>query len=499
MNFSEYLKHDATTLAALVADGTVTATELLDLAEQRAHQVQPQINAICRFMPEPAREQLRTGLSGPLAGVPFLIKDAVQDYAGLPTSMGSRAALGPVPKVHSHIVRRLLASGAVIFGKTNTPELALKGITDPIAFGRSCNPWNLAHSPGGSSGGAAAAVAAGIVPMAAGNDGGGSIRIPAAYCGLFGLRPSRGRVSVGPALGEVWDGASSDGVLSRSVRDTALALDILAGAEPGDPYAIAPPAASFVELSQRDCRRLRIGFTSRSPMDTPVHPEAVLAVNRAAELLTKLGHHVEQAEPVINANALAESFLHLYFDHVSATLARAKVYGAKDSEFELLTRVIGVLGRAVSASTATNHRLQRNNFSQSLATFHQQYDLLLTPTVAHPAITHEQGEIPGWQGAILSGLLNTGMLGVLARLGLMDGAIRHMARDNLTYVPFTQLANLTGTPAMSVPLHWTAENLPLGVQFIAPFGDEATLLQLATELEQAQPWFDRLPAMTGDS
>lgn len=248
MNFSEYLKHDATMLAALVADGTVTATELLDLAEQRAQQVQPRINAICRFMPKPAREQLRAGLSGPLAGVPFLIKDAVQDYAGLPTSMGSRAALGPVPKVHSHIVRRLLASGAVIFGKTNTPELALKGITDPIAFGRSSNPWNLAHSPGGSSGGAAAAVAAGIVPMAAGNDGGGSIRIPAAYCGLFGLRPSRGRVSVGPALGEVWDGASSDGVLSRSVRDTALALDILAGAEPGDPYAIAPPAASFVEF-----------------------------------------------------------------------------------------------------------------------------------------------------------------------------------------------------------------------------------------------------------
>lgn len=496
MNYSDYLNHDATALASLVASSEITATELLDLAEQRAHQVQPQVNAVCRFMPEPAREQLRAGLSGPLAGVPFLIKDAVQDYAGLPTSFGTRATIGPVPHVHSHIVRRLLASGAVIFGKTNTPEFALKGITDPVAFGRSSNPWNLAHTPGGSSGGAAAAVAAGIVPMAAGNDGGGSIRIPAAYCGLFGLRPSRGRVSVGPALGEVWDGASSDGVLSRSVLDTALALDILAGAEPGDPYIIAPPAASFVDLSKRDLRRLRIGFTSRSPMDTPVHPEAVIAVNRATELLAKLGHHVEPAEPIIDANALANSFLHLYFDHVSATLARAKAFGAKDSEFELLTRVIGVLGRAISAGTATNHRLQRNNFSQSLASFHQQYDLLLTPTVAHPAITHEQGEIPGWQGTILSGLLNTGLLAVLARIGLMDGAIRHMARDNLTYVPFTQLANLTGTPAMSVPLHWTADNLPLGVQFIAPFGDETTLLQLAMELERAQPWFDRLPSMT---
>jgi amidase len=496
MKFSEYLAHDATSLAALVAEKAITPDELLQIAEQRAHQVQPLVNAICRFMPDQAREQLRAGVKGPLGGVPFLIKDAGQDYAGLPTSMGSRAAIGPAPTVHSHIVRRLLTSGAVIFGKTNTPELALKGITDPVAFGLSSNPWNLAHSPGGSSGGAAAAVASGIVPMAAGNDGGGSIRIPAAYCGLFGLRPSRGRVSVGPALGEVWDGASSDGVLSRSVRDTALALDVLAGAERGDPYAIAPPAASFCELAKRDLRRLRIGFSSRSPMDTPVHPEAVTAVNRAAELLARLGHHVELSEPRIDADALAESFLHLYFDHVSATLLRAKAFGAKDSEFELLTRVIGVLGGAVSASVSTNHRLKRNEFSQALANFHRNYDLLLTPTVAHPAITHEQGEIPGWQGTILSGLLNTGMLSVVARLGLMDSAIRHMARDNLTYVPFTQLANLTGTPAMSVPLHWTAENLPLGVQFIAPFGDEATLLQLATELEHAQPWFDRLSEMT---
>ena len=495
MTHNEYLTHDAIALADLVARGEVNAAELLALAELRAQQLNPELNAICRFMPEPARAQLRGELSGSLAGVPFLIKDAVQDYAGWPTSYGSRGLLHRVPKAHSHIVRRLLGAGAVIFGKTNTPELALKAVTDPRAFGRTNNPWNLAHTPGGSSGGSAAAVAAGIVPMAAGNDGGGSIRIPAACCGVFGLRPSRGRVSVGPGLGEVWDGASSDGVLSRSVRDTARALDVLAGAEPGDPFAVSSPPEPFSLLAQRSPRHLRIGFTIQSPLDTPVHAEAVQAVRAAAELLTGLGHSVEEAEPQINGAELAASFLHIYFDHVSTVLAQAQREGAKTSDFELLTRLAATLGRAMSAESSTRQRLRRNEFAQSLARFHGRYDLLLTPTLAHPPVKHGQGDLPGWQQSVLSVILSTGVLSVLARLGLMDSTVQQIARDNLTYVPFTQLANLTGTPAMSVPLHWTADGLPLGVQFVAPFGDEATLLQLATQLEQARPWFDRLPAL----
>ena len=495
MTPGEYLSHDATALAALVARGEVSAQELLGLALGRAERMNPRVNAICRLMEEPARQQLGGALLGPLAGVPLLIKDAVQDYAGWPTSYGSRAFANTNAAVHSHIVRRLLGAGAVIFGKTNTPELALKGVTDPKLFGRTNNPWNLAHTPGGSSGGSAAAVAAGIVPMAAGNDGGGSIRIPAACCALFGLRPSRGRVSVGPGMGEVWDGASSDGVLSRSVRDSALALDVLSGPARGDPFVIAPPAAPFTQLALRDPGRLRIGFTTTSPIGTPVHAEAVQAVTDAAALLSRLGHEVEEAAPEVNGADLARSYLQLYFDHVSATVSQARRSGAKPGDFELLTRVTAAFGRASSAETSTLARLRRNDFAQAVATFHRSHDLLLTPTLAQPPVRHGEGDLPAWQEGLLSLLVSTGLLGVLARLGLLDGAIDQIARDNLSFVPFTQLANLTGTPAMSVPLHWTADGLPLGVQFVARFGNEATLLQLATQLERSQPWFARLPAM----
>jgi amidase len=495
MTPGEYLSHDATALAALVARGEVTGDELLSLALGRAERLNPAINAICRLMQEPARQQLSGSLVGALAGVPMLIKDAVQDYEGWPTSYGSRAFANTPAKAHSHIVRRLLGAGAVIFGKTNTPELALKGVTDPKAFGRTNNPWNLAHTPGGSSGGSAAAVAAGIVPMAAGNDGGGSIRIPAACCALFGLRPSRGRISVGPGMGEVWDGASSDGVLSRSVRDTALALDVLSGPARGDPYVIAPPAAPFTQLAQRDPGRLRIGFTTTSPIGTPVHAEAVKAVRDAAALLGRLGHDVVEGAPEVNGADLARSFVQLYFDHVSAVVSQARRAGAKTGDFELLTRVIAAFGRATSAQTSTLARLRRNDFAQAVATFHRRHDLLLTPTLAHPPVRHGQGDPPAWQEGVLSVLLATGLLGALARWGLLDSTIDQIARDNLSYVPFTQLANLTGLPAMSVPLHWTADGLPLGVQFVARFGNEATLLQLATQLERAQPWFARLAPM----
>src|SRR5579872_3580255 len=236
MNFSDYVKHDAVALAECVARREVTADELLGLALRQSAATQPKTNAICRLMEDQARAQAKQPLTGPLAGVPFLIKDTAQDYAGVPTSFGSRSMAGQVAPEHAHVVRRYLEAGLVIFGKTNLPEFALKGVTDSKLFGRAQNPWDFSRTPGGSSGGSAAAVASGVVPMAAGNDGGGSIRIPAAYCGLFGLKPSRGRVSPGPAEGEIWFGASSEGVLSRSVRDTAAALDIIIGGEPGDPF-----------------------------------------------------------------------------------------------------------------------------------------------------------------------------------------------------------------------------------------------------------------------
>jgi amidase len=468
MNFQDYLAHDATSLAALVARREVTPSELLELALAQLRKVQPRLNPVCRPMEEEARKRLANEtLEGPLAGVPFLIKDCAHDYAGLPTSYCSRGMLRIVPQEHSAIVRRYLGAGLVVFGKTTTPEFALKAVSDSIAFGRVSNPWNPDHTPGGSSGGSAAAVAAGVVPMAAANDGGGSIRIPAACCGLFGLRPSRGRVSQGPGIGEVWFGANSEGVLSRSVRDTALALDVLQGPEPGDPFAIPTPAEPYVDAMRRAPGRLRIGFTTASPIGTEVHPEAVAAVNDAARLLEGLGHDVAEAAPDVDGNALARSFIHVYFGQVPAMMARARAAGAGDAEFEPLTRVLETLGKATSASASTTELMNWNDYARALARFHQRFDLLLTPTLAHPPVRHGAGDPPPAQ---------------------------RFALDSLQFVPFTQLSNLTGTPSMSVPLHWTAEGLPLGVQFVAPFGREDLLLQLAGQLEQARPWFQRLPA-----
>jgi amidase len=498
MSPNEYMQQDATELARLVREREIQPSELLGLAIDQYHRLNPTLNAVCQPMFDIARQRLQQPLEGPLAGVPVLIKDAIQDYAGLPTASGSKVFARLPARRHSHIVQRLLDAGAVIIGKTNTPELALKGVTDPELFGPTLNPWNLQHSPGGSSGGSAAAVAAGMVPLAGANDGGGSIRIPAAYCGLFGLRPSRGRVSVGPAAGEIWEGASSDGVLSRSVRDSALALDVLSGAHPGDPFTIAAPSASFVELAQRDPGRLRIGFSVRSPVDTPVHPEAIQAVERAATLLARLGHEVVEAEPVYDGQQLAECYLTMYFGQVAATLDEARNMGARDEEFELLTRALAAFGRSLSSASYVRSHRQWNLFSQALGLFYQQHDLFMTPAVAHPPVRHDQARLPAGQRRMLEGLLRTGLLPFLARQGKLDRMVENMARRNLTYVPFTQLANLTGTPAMSVPLHWTEKKLPLGVQFCGPVGSEALLLQLATQLEQVQPWKDRWPDLAWD-
>lgn len=494
MDFATYRRHDATALAAEVAAGRVTGGLLLDLALARLAEVQPTLNPVCRLMEAEARAQLARGVGpGQLAGVPLLIKDVAEDYAGVPTSWGSRAlARGPAPREHAHAVRRLLDAGLIIFGKTNAPELGLKGVTDPLAFGRSSNPWDATRTPGGSSGGSAAAVAAGVVPMAAGNDGGGSIRIPAACCGLVGLKPSRGRISVGPGAGEVWFGACSEGVISRSVRDTALAMDVLSGPEPGDAVALPPPASRFVDQLNAPPRRLRIAWCADSPIGEPVHDEARLAVERTVALLKGLGHTVEPARPDLDGRALANSYLHIYFGQVPAMLARTAAQGGREADFEPLTRLIATLGRATSAAQLTTELLRWNDYARALGALHARYDVYLTPTLASPPVPHGTGDTPPAQLAVLNLLRASGLLGLLKRLGLLDGVVRQMATDSLRHVPFTQLANLTGTPAISLPLHWTSDGLPLGVQFNAAPGGDGLLLQLAAELEVAQPWFDRV-------
>jgi amidase len=491
VEFRDYRRYDGVGLAAEVAAGRCSAADLLSAAAARAEAVNPTLNAIVIDMMALARERVAGPLSGPFAGVPFLIKDILQDHAGVASTAGCRAFRQRVAPVHAHMVRRWLDAGLVIFGKTATPELALKGYTESALYGATRNPWNPALTPGGSSGGAAAAVAAGIVPMAGANDGGGSIRIPAAMCGLVGLRPSRGRVSVGPAAAEVWEGANSDGIVCRSLRDAAHMLDVMAGPEAGEPYPQALPAQPWASALHPPERPLRIAFSTRSPIATPVDPEAVTAVETTARWLQALGHQVEEAAPEIDGRQLAQAFFVMYFGQTAATVGEALAAGARPADFELDTRALALIGETLSAGDYVRAHRQWNGFGRALASFYQRYDLYLTPTLAQPPAAIGSQQLPGWQAAALRPLLALG----IGRALTASGAVDQMAEQQLARVPFTQLANLTGTPSMSLPLQQSESGLPIGLLFNAPMGREDRLLQIGSQLEAAHPWFDRVPAL----
>ncbi|BBX19573.1 amidase [Mycolicibacterium duvalii] len=485
MDFDEYRTYDATGLAELVADKQVTADELLDLARQRAAAVNPRLNAIVRDVPtasQPRRD-------GQFTGVPFLIKDLAQDYAGLPTSAGSRALASAPAAEHATVVSRWLDAGLVIFGKTNTPEFGAKGITEPDLWGPARNPWDLSRSPGGSSGGSAAAVAAGIVPCAGANDGGGSIRIPAACCGLVGLKPGRGLTPSGPAVGESMHGAAVQGVVSRTVRDTAAMLDVIGGGEPWGPYAPAMPTSSFADCVGAPPGRLRIGVRVPSAINPQPHPEARAAVEATVAALTELGHEVEElaAAPFDDA-ALARDFLCTWFVHAAWEVAEAKrLTGAGDEGFERDTLLLASLGRATSSVDYVDAVERRHAHTRRLTEFFESHDLLLTPTLATPPPKIGEFDLPVLLQRASELLIRTRTAPLLRFTAIVDDIVD----KNLNWVPYTQLANLTGRPAISVPLHWTADRLPLGVQFVAPLAGESLLIQLAAQLEEARPWADR--------
>ncbi|MDW5595595.1 amidase [Conexibacter stalactiti] len=492
MQQTEYAAQDGLALAELIAARAVTAAELLAVARERARAVNPRVNAIVRWMDGIAEERAAEPLSGPFAGVPFLLKDLGQEYAGLASASGCRAlAWTPAPE-HATVVRRWLDAGLVVFGKTNTPEFGAKGITEAELYGPARNPWDLTRTPGGSSGGAAAAVAAGVIPVAGASDGGGSIRIPAACCGLFGLKAGRGLVPSGPAASESLHGAATDGVISRSVRDSAAMLDLLAGAEPASAFAPARLERPLREEVGREPGRLRIGFLSQSVVNPQPHRQSVTAVEDAAKLLEQLGHAVEPVATPYDDAALARDFLQLWFVYVAYQVEQVKqLTGAGDDGFEQDTLIMAALGRRLSGVEHCAALERRHEHVAALARFHEQYDLLLTPTLAEPPPKVGAFDTPRALRPFASLLLKTNSAGVLARLGIVD----RMIDENLGWVPFTQLANLTGRPAMSVPLHWTPEGLPLGVQVVAPLGGEGTLVRLAAQLEQARPWTDRRPSL----
>ncbi len=492
--FKEYDQYDGLGLAKLIRSGAVSGPEVVEAAIERIVAINPLINAVIHPMFEEGRQTLANGIAeGPFHGVPFLLKDLIAAYAGVPMASGCRALRHHVPDFDSELVRRYKTAGVVILGKTNTPEFGLMPYTEPETFGPTHNPWDTARICGGSSGGSAAAVAAGMVPLASGGDGGGSIRIPSACCGLFGLKPSRGRTPNGPWEGEHWQGATVQHVITRSVRDSAAMLDLTQGSDPGAPFIISPPSQPYLQAIETPPRKLRIAYNTRSPIDSEVDPRCTAAVMETARLLESLGHEPIGAEPVIDGTAYARSYAIMNFGEVAADLEELQaVIGRRlaGADVETVTRTAGLLGRTFSAGDFVRSLRHWGRMGRIMGRFFEDYDLYLTPTLACP---------PPELGSLQPKPLDRAAMKVVNTLGAgrllkATGIVDKLARQSISFTPFTMLANMTGLPAMSVPLHWTPEGLPIGVQFFAPAGDETTLLKLAAQLEEAHPWFDKRPS-----
>ena len=467
---------DATALAELVRSKQVKANELLEAAIERIERLNPQINAVVTPMYDEARRVAGNNVpEGPFSGVPFLLKDLGAGYAGVRQTQGSEYLKDFVSPFDSELTSRYKRAGLVIAGKTNTPEFGLVPTTEPRLFGATRNPWDTEHSVGGSSGGSAAAVAAGIVPMAHANDGGGSIRIPASCCGLFGLKPSRARVPLGPLLGDMMGGLVCEHAVTRSVRDSAALLDATAGPELGDPYYAPPQERPYVEELKAGPGKLRIAFTARTATGTALHEDCIAAVKDAAALCEELGHDVEEAEPPpINTEMLEETFVTIWAAGVPWGIdGIGRLTGRQPSpeKFEPLTWSLYEQGKQTMAGDYLIAVTAIQQMARTVAYFSQRYDLWLTPTLGAP---------PPKLGHFEATPENP-------RAGL-ERAIE--------FVPFTPLQNATGQPGMSVPLYWNNEGLPVGVHFAARFGDEATLFRLAAQLEEARPWANKRPPVS---
>ena len=451
--------------AQLVRTGEVSATELVTASLERIERLDPVLNAFVTVCGEEALAMAADidAASGdaPFRGVPIGVKD-LAPTAGIRTTYSSRAYADHVPDFDSAVVRRIREAGFVIVGKTNTPEFGTIAFTESELNGATRNPWNTELTPGGSSGGAAAALAAGLVPAAHATDGGGSIRIPASCCGLFGLKPSRGRVSTAPF--SAFEGLSTAGPLTRSVEDAAGLLDVLSGYEPGDPWWAPPPEEPFANAVRAGSRRLRVAVTSSPPVDVTVDPECVAALTSAADLLTELGHEVREGAPAWHEPGLFDRFIAVW--QVGPALNPVEEL----SQLTPLNRGLVEASRAASAADYGRNVAALQMLARRIVSFWNDVDVVLTPTLALPPVPI------GWQEAV-------------------DGAIPQLLR-NTEFTPFTAVANLTGLPAMSLPLHWTADGLPVGVQAIGPPAGDALLLTLAAEIESARPWAARRPPVS---
>jgi amidase len=467
MDFEDYRRHDALGLAALVARREVSSGELIDVAAARMAQVNPAINAVTLDLTERARGE--AGVGGPFGGVPFLLKDLGLTLAGTPTTSGSRLFADALAPADSALTAAYKGAGLAIFGKTNTPEFGLWPMTESELLGVCRNPWDLSRTPGGSSGGAAAAVAAGIAPAAHASDGGGSIRTPASCCGLFGMKPSRGRVSFAP-LGEGWAGASVHHAVTRSVRDSASLLDVACHPQPGDPYFLKVPERPFAEEVGRAPGRLRIAFFAGAMQAKAIDPECAAAVRDTARLCEDLGHDVEETDIPGDPAAMQAAAGVVISASIAAGLdaeAERRGRAVEVGDVEAATMATYRRGVGVSASAYVRGLQTLHAYSRAQAQLFERYDVLLLSTLGSPAIPI------GWI--------------------LEDPKL--VAERLFAFMPNTQAFNNTGQPAMTVPLAWSQGGLPIGLQFVARMGAEATLFRLAGQLEQARPWFDRAPPL----
>ena len=470
MAFKEYGSYDGVGLAELVRKKQVSAGELLDEAITRTAKVDPQINAVVVKHYDYAERQIDKGLpDGPFAGVPFLLKD-LDLLEGTRTTFGASLHKDHVADRTGTLAQRFLATGVTIFGKSASPEFGLMPTTESRLFGPTRNPWNLAHSSGGSSGGAAAAVAARILPVAHASDGGGSIRIPASASGVFGLKPSRARNPLGPDRGEGWGGFACGHVVSLSVRDSAVMLDAIHGPETSSPYVAPPPERPFAQEVGRDPGKLRIAFTDKSPYGDAIDPEIAAATREIAALLAGLGHHVEERAPVLAADpAAAITTIVSANTALNVRLTEERLGRAMtESDFEVLTLAHAHNAQKTTATDYVAAQLAAFQISRALATFFESCDVLLCPTLCSPPLR-------------------------IGELNTMSHDLSHIAPILRRYMPATAMFNMSGQPAMSMPLAWNAAGLPLGMMFSARFGNEATLFRLAAQIEQERPWKNKIP------
>ena len=499
--FSEYGQYDGLGLAELVRRKEISPRELLEEAIARTEAVNPRLNAVIHTMYDHARELTDGDLpDGPFSGVPFLLKDMLAFYAGHPLRFGSRAMRDHVADRTSTTVTRFLATGLVPFGKTNAPEMGLEPFTEPELFGPTHNPWDPARSPSGSSGGAAAAVAARIVPVASGGDGGGSIRTPSSACGVFGMKPSRGRNPVGPDVGEIWQGAVAEHVLTRTVRDSAAMLDVTAGPDAGALYHAPAPEQPFLEAVTTAPGRLRIAFTTESLLGSHVDGACVQGVERTVTLLRELGHEVVNARPHFDRRAFLRAFIIMVSAETAADLDECSALVGRrrwsNRRLELETRAMQLLGRQIATQDFIKACRHLQRVARLMGQFLDEgrYDAFLTPTLGAPPVPIGTLRPSAMEAAGLRVLSALKAGNLMRAIGFIDT----VADKVFGFSAYCALFNVSGQPAMSMPLHWSDDGLPVGMHFVAPYAHETTLFRLAGQLERARPWRDRKPPICAD-